>query len=118
MGISAHQINNVLRVYGNLIRQRMIPNGSEGTEINGSEMIGISAKFRRKNIVDDITSNIIKRITQPELHENAEKEGFKPLKNEHGKPLFNNGKRHKEIIFKEINGNDETLNSLSLEDFK
>ncbi|MGB5991108.1 MAG: DVU0524 family FlgM-associated protein [Desulfobacterales bacterium] len=118
MVISAYQVNNVLRVYGDQLRQSMICNRSEGTDTNTPDKISISAKTRRETIIDDIISNIIERITQFGPHDNVEKEVFKKLESEHGKPLAINEDRHNELIFKEINGKDETINSLSIEDSK
>lgn len=59
MAISEHHVNNVLRVYGDQLRQSMICNRSEGTDTNTPDKISISAKTRRETIIDDITSNII-----------------------------------------------------------
>jgi len=118
MAISEHHVNNVLRVYGDQLRQSMISNQPEGTDTNTPDRISISAKTRRKTIIDDITSNIIERITQFGSHDNVEKEVFKKLESEHGKSLAINEDRHNELIFKEIDGKGETINSLSIEDSK
>ncbi len=115
MVISAYQVNNVLRVYGDQLRQSMISNQPEGTDTNTPDRISISAKTRRKTIIDDITSNIIERITQFGSHDNVEKEVFKKLESEHGKPLAINEDRHNKLIFKEIDGKGETINSLSIQ---
>ena len=40
------------------------------------------------------------------------------LESEHGKSLFNNDVRHNEFIFKKIEGNGETVNSILIEDSK
>ena len=48
----------------------------------------------------------------------AEKEISKKLGSEHGKSLAINEDRHNELIFKEIDGNGETINSISIEDSK
>ena len=66
--ITAYQINNVLRVYGEQLRRGRISNRKNPTGTNSPDQISISAKARRKSIVDDITSNIVERITQPEPH--------------------------------------------------
>jgi len=118
MVISAYQINNVLRVYGNLLRQSMISNRSECTDTHTPERISISAKTRRETIIDDIISNIIERITQLGPRDNVEKEIFKKLECKHGNPLVINEDRHNKLIFKEINENGETINSLSIENSK
>ena len=114
--ITPYQINNVLRVYGEQLRRGRISNRYKDTDTNSSDKISISAKARRESIADDITSNIIKRITQSENNDNVENTVSKALKSEHQKSLFNNDVRRNEFIFKEIEGNDETINSISIED--
>ncbi len=116
--ISAHQVNNVLRVYGDQLRQSMISNRSEGTDTNAPDRTSISAKSRRETIMDDITSNIIERITQSGPHDNVERKVFKTLEIEHGKPSAIDENRHNKLIFKELDENSETINSLSIEDSK
>jgi hypothetical protein len=110
MGISAYQINNVLRVYGEQLRRGRISDLQRSIDIDAPDKISISTRARRKTIIDDMTSNIIERITQFEPYDNVE--------SEHEKPLTNNEGRHNEIIFKEIDVNGETINSFSLEDAK
>ena len=118
MIISEHHVNNVLRVYGDLLRQSMISNRPECIDSNAPDRIGISAKTRRETIINDIISNIIERITQFEPNDNVEKEVFKKLESKHGNPLGINEDRHYKLIFKEIDGNDETINLLSIKDSK
>ena len=118
MAISAHHINNVLRVYGDQIRQSMISDRPEDIDTNALDRIGISANSRRETIIDDITSNIIERIAQSRPHDNIEKEIFKTIKSEHEKPLVINKDCHGELIFKEIDSNGETIHSLSIKDSK
>ena len=114
MVISEHHINNVLRVYGDQLRKSMIPIRPEDTDTSEPENIGISAKSRRETILDDITAGIIERITQLGPHDNVEKEVFKTLQSEHKKPLVIHEDRHNKLIFKEIDENGETINSLSI----
>jgi len=114
MVISEHHINNVLRVYGDQLRQSIISSRPEDTYTSEPEKIGISATSRRETILEDITANIIERITRSVSHDNVEKEIFKKLENKHEKPLVINEDRHNKLIFKEIDENGETINSLSI----
>ena len=118
MVISANQINNVLRVYGERLRQSMISDRPEYTDTDAPDRIRTSAKIRRETIVDDIISNIIKSITKFGPHDYVENETFKKPESKHGKPWPINEDPHKKFIFKEIHGNDETINSLSIKDSK
>jgi hypothetical protein len=115
MVISEHHINNVLRVYGDQLRQSMTSDRSECTDANTPERISISAKTRRETIIDDIISNIIERITQFGPHDIVEKEVFKKLRSEHENSLVIDEDPHNKLIFKEIDENGETINSLSIE---
>jgi hypothetical protein len=118
MPISARQIKNVLRVYGDQLRQSIIPDRPEVTNANKPERISISLMTRQKTIIDNITSNIIERITQSGLHDTDEKAAVQELENEHENPLAINEDRRNNFIFKEIDGNAESINSLSIEDSK
>ncbi len=118
MLISPHQVNNVLRVYGDQLCQSRISNQPEGTDGREPVRISISPKTRRETIIDGIASNIIKRITQSEPHDTAKTKGFKHLESEHAKPATIHENRRDKLIFKEIDGNTETINSLSIEKSK
>ena len=106
--ITAYQINNVLRVYGEQLRRGRISKRQRSTDTNAPDKIRISANARYETIIDGITSNIVERITHFEPHENVESEPVKPSSN--------NEDRHDKLMFKEIDENGETINSFSLED--
>jgi len=108
--ITAYQINNVLRVYGEQLRRGRVSNRRRSNDTKGPDNISISANARRETIIDGITSNIIERITHVELNENVESDPVKPLSN--GKD------RYDKLIFKEIDENGETISSVLIEDSK
>ena len=116
MLISAYQVNNVLRVYGDQLRQSRISNRPNSTDAGSPDKISISANARRKTIIENIASNIIDKITEYGPHDNVEKEVFTKLENEYGGHLAISEDSHNELIFKEIDENGETTNSLSIED--
>ena len=116
--ITAYQINNVLRVYGEQLRRGRICNWKRPADSNSPDKTSISAKARRESIADDITPNIIERITQSEFNDNVESTLFKAQESEHGKSLNINESRHDELTFKEIEENGETMKSISIEDSK
>jgi hypothetical protein len=118
MPISPHQVNNVLRVYGDQLCQTRISKQPADAGAGEHQKIGISAKTRREAIIDGIASNIIKRITQSGFHDKAAPAACENLENEQGNPASFPKDRPGKIIFKEIDGNAETINSLSLEDSK
>ncbi|MGD8770158.1 MAG: hypothetical protein PVJ20_12930 [Desulfobacterales bacterium] len=116
MVISAYHVNNVLRVYGDQLRQSKISSRLNNTDPSKPDRISISSNARRKTIIDNITTNIINKITQYGPHDNVEKEVFEKLEDEYGAQLTISGDNPKELVFKEINEHGETINSLSIED--
>jgi hypothetical protein len=80
------------------------------------DRISISTKARRKTIIDNITENIVNKITQYGPYDKVEKEVFEKLENEYGANLTIADNNSKGLIFKEIDENGETINSLSVED--
>lgn len=118
MVISAYQVNNVLRVYGDQLRQSSMSSRPKNDNTRSSDKVSISAEAKRKTVIDKISSNIIDKITQYGPHDNVEKEVFKKLENEYGKHLAIAGKNPSDLIFKVIDEDGETINSLSIEDSK
>jgi hypothetical protein len=116
MIISAYQINNVMRVYRDQLNQSRISNKQKNTNALSSDKVSISADARKKSIIDKTASNIIERITQSESHDDAEKTEFSEIDDEYDSNPAKNKKRSTELIFKAIDENGETLNSLSIED--
>jgi hypothetical protein len=116
--ITAYQVNNVLRVYGDQIRQGRVSIKQKNAGAGLSDRISISTKARRKTIIDNITANIVDKITQYGPFDKVEKEVFEKLENEYGKQLAITEDNPHGLIFKEIDENGETINSLSIEDSK
>ena len=116
MLITAYQVNNVLRVYGDQIRHSRLSSRPKDTHAGSPDRISISAKARRQTIIDNIASNIVDKITQYGPHDKIEKEVFEKLENEYGKHLTVTGDNQNPFVFKEIDENGETINSLSIED--
>jgi len=118
MIISPYQVNNVLRVYGDQLLHNRIPDKSTDENIPQSDKISISAEAKRKAVIEKISSNIIDKITQYGPNDNIEEEVFKKLENEYGANLAVTEKSPVDLIFKVIDENGETINSLSVEDSK
>ncbi len=116
MIISACQVNNVMRVYGDQLRQSRISNKQKNTNAHSPDRVSISADARRKSIIDRTASNIADRITQYGPHDNVEKEVFEEHENKYSKNLAKSKNRPNELIFKEIDDNGETIHSLSIKD--
>jgi hypothetical protein len=89
---------------------------SKDTDAGQQDRISISANARRETIIDNITDNIVDKITQHGPYDKVEKEVFEKLENEYGGHLAIAGDNSNGLIFKEIDENGETINSLSIED--
>jgi len=118
MVISAYQVNNVLRVYGDQLRHNRILSRPKNTNAHSPDKINISAEAKRRAVIDKVATTIVDRITQNGPHDNIEKEVFEKLENEYGGHLAIAKKSPTDLIFKEIDENGETVNSLSIEDSK
>ena len=115
MVISAYHVNNVLRVYGDQLRQSKLSSGPKNVKISSPDRIHISDKAKRKAIVSKIASEIVQKITNIDPQENVEEEVSKDLENEYGVQLDITRKSPNDLLFKIIDENGETLNSLSIE---
>lgn len=118
MVISTYQVNNILRVYGDQLRHNRTSSKSKDGNIPQSDKISISAEAKRRAVIDKISSDIIEKITQYGPHDNIEEEVFKKLENEYGANLAITENTPADLIFKVIDENGETMNSLSVEDSK
>ncbi|MFO7554776.1 MAG: DVU0524 family FlgM-associated protein [Desulfobacterales bacterium] len=118
MVIKAYQVNNVLRVYRDQLRQSRVSTERKSSDTELPDRIGISAKARRNKIIDNITANIVDKITQYGPYNKVEKEVFEKLESEYGGNLAISEDNPNGFIFKEIDENGETINSLSIEDSK
>ena len=116
MVISTYQVNNVLRVYGNQLRRNGISSKPKDDSVRSPDNITISAEARRKSIINKITSNLVERITKHGPQDNIEKEVFQKLENEYGVNLAVDTDSPSGLIFRSIDENGETVNSLSIED--
>lgn len=116
MVISTYQVNNVLRVYGDQLRHNRLSSEEKRGDTCSPDKINISSEAKRKAIIDKIASDIVDKITRYGPHENVEKDVFKQLEDEYGAPLAISKNTPTDLIFKVIDGNGETMNSLSIED--
>ena len=108
----------MLRVYGEQLRQNRLADKEKSGDVRSPDKIDISSEAKRKAIVDKIASDIVDRITQFGPHENVEKEVFQKLEDDYGANLAVAGNGSTDLIFKVIDEDGETMNSLSLEDSK
>ena len=115
MVISSYHVNNVLRVYGDQLRQGRNSDGSSDSEKGSLDRISISDRAKRRVIVNKIASDILEKITNFGPEENIQEEVSKNLEEKYGVQLDITEKTPNDLLFKVIDENGETLNSLSIE---
>lgn len=116
MVITPYQVNSVLRVYGDQLRQNRLSAQAKTAAKQPSETVSISAGAKRKAIIDKIAADVVDRITQYGPSEEVEKEVFRKLEDEYGTQLAVTNQEPNELVFKVIDENGETVKSLNLED--
>lgn len=114
MVISSYHVNNVLRVYGDQLRQDNNTGGSKDSGKSSPDRINISDRAKRGVIVNKIAADIIEKITNFGPKENLE-EVTKNLEEEYGVQLDLTRKGPNDLLFMNIDENGETLNILSIE---
>lgn len=64
--ITTYQIRNVLRVYGNQLKKRNMPDQNPAEEMRQSlDSVNISIEARRKQVLNNITNHLITK-TDPD----------------------------------------------------
>lgn len=116
MVISSYQVNNVLRVYGDQLRQGKASKRMAESQHPAPDRIDISGGAKRKVLVDRIASKIVDRILNEGPHDEVEKQVFKKLQDEYGAPLSVSPEETSGFFFKVIDEKGEALHSLSTED--
>ncbi len=71
--ITTHQIQNVLKVYGNQLKRRsaLEQNSLEGTQ-QSNDFVDISIEARRKQMVNQMSDNLISQITPKGYQQKAD----------------------------------------------
>jgi hypothetical protein len=71
--ITTHQIRNVLKVYGNQLKRRseLEQNSLEGTQ-QSNDLVDISIEARRKQMVNQMSDNLISQITPKGYQQKAD----------------------------------------------
>jgi hypothetical protein len=116
MVISTYQVNNVLRVYGDQLRQGKTSKRMGESPQSTPDRIDISGGAKRKVLVDRIASKIVDRILSDGPHDEVEKQVVKKLQDEYGATLSVSPEEAEGFLFKVIDEKGEALHSLSIED--
>ena len=108
MVISTYQLNTVLRVYGNQLRQgRMSPHTSMG-QSRSPDSVNITAGTRRETVIEKVVSEMMERIAGSGPRNPDEITAFNRLEKEFGQPLILSRKSGSQFQFKAVSDNGET----------
>jgi hypothetical protein len=116
MVISTYQVNNVLRVYGDQLRQNRLSSKVKAGENPAPDRLDISTGAKRQAVIEKVASAVVERIVTYGPQDEMEKEVFKKLEDSYGAPLVIEQGHPEELLFKVIDGEGETINALSIED--
>jgi len=73
--ITTYQIRNVLRTYGNQLRKRTLPMQDRIEPIRQSpDPVTISGKARRKQLLNQISNNMISQIDRKDYQKTAKQD--------------------------------------------
>jgi len=119
MTITNYHIQNVIRAYGRQISRTHNLNKVQRTEEQEqSDRISISAEAKKRQVIKDIASEVIDRLTHKQNWSGFEREILNKLSQEYGRPLdIQEEETGSNIIFKVIDKKDrEVVKCLSFED--
>jgi len=119
MTITNYHIQNVIRAYGRQISRTHNLNKVQRTEEQEqSDRISISAEAKKRQVIKDIASEVIDRLTHKQNWSGFEREILNKLSQEYGRPLdIQEEETGSNIIFKVIDEKDrEVVKCLSFED--
>jgi hypothetical protein len=116
MVISSYHVKNVLRVYGEQLRQGKAVQKTGKRLPLSADRLDTSGGAKRLALIEKIASTIVDKILQQGLHHDMEKGVFKKLQEECGAPLTVSPKGATDFLFRVIDEKGESLHSLSIED--
>lgn len=116
MVISANQVNNALRVYGDQLRRSIASLKGKGRLAGSRDTVDISPGAKRKAAIGRIASRILERIARHNPQEEAAEDVFKQVQSELGIQLNVTKKGPTELIVKVTDLSGETTSWLYTED--
>jgi hypothetical protein len=116
MVIASYQVSNVLKVYGDQLRQGKTARKTGESLPPSADLVEISGGAKRKALIDRISSKIVDKILQEGPRDDMEKEVFQKLQEEYGAPLTVSPEEAEGFLFRVIDEKGESLHSLSIED--
>jgi hypothetical protein len=126
MVISPYQVNNVLRVYSDQLRQGKMAQRSKDESGQAPDQVSISSEARKNAIIERIAADVLESVTR-RFSGNPGTEGgeggmetavFERLQEEVGRRLEVGRDPNAGFVFKELDEDGEAARTLSMEDSK
>ena len=116
MVIDSYKVKNVLRVYGDQLRQGKAVLKTVECSESSVDRVDIPGGAKRRALIERIAATIVDRILQEGPGNDMEKRVFQKLREEYGASLAVSLEGSQGLLFKVIDGKGESLHSLSIED--
>jgi hypothetical protein len=115
MVISTYQLNTVLRVYGNRLRQGKIsPYAQTGTPPS-ADSVNISAGNKRDSVIEKVAAQMMERIAGEGPRNEDEKTAFKKLEQAYGQDLILSRNNGSQFHFKAVSDNGRIAIDIPME---
>ncbi len=115
MVISTYQLNTVLRVYGNQLRQGKIsPYAQTGTPPS-ADSVNISAGNKRDSVIEKVAAQMMERIASEGPRNEDEKTAFKKMEQAYGQDLILSRKNGSQFHFKAVSDDGITAIDIPME---
>lgn len=118
MVISAYQVNNVLRVYHDQLRNSRTSGKSVNNPTQSPDRVTISSNAKQKAVNEKIASSIANKIN---IYGTKDETGNERLKKYEGNPEIQSKVSQNisdDLLFKMLDEKGETINMLNIEDIK
>lgn len=115
MVISTYQLNTVLRVYGNQLRQAKISPHTHAGAPPTPDSVNISAGNKRDSVIEKVSGQMMERIASEGPRNEDEKTAFKKLEQAYGQDLILSRNNSSQFHFKAVSDNGSTAIDIPME---
>jgi hypothetical protein len=115
MVISTYQLNTVLRVYGNQLRQGKISSHTHAGNLRSPDSVSITAGNKRASVIEKVAGQMMERIASQGPRNEDEKTAFRKLEQEFGQSLILSRNSGSQFHFKAVSGNGSTAYDIPVE---
>jgi hypothetical protein len=115
MVISTYQLNTVLRVYGNQLRQGKIYPHTHAGNPPSPDSVNISAGNKRNSVIEKVAAQMMDRIASEGPRNEDEQTAFRQLEQEYGQDLILSRNNGRQFHLKAVSDNGSTAIDIPME---